>query len=54
MTKRYKYNTLCKECSKDSIEEKVYVGHWSYEKISGGIKTEHIVTVIEDIDGKKQ
>ena len=39
MTKRYKYNTLCKECLKDSIEEKVYVGHWSYEQTSEGIKT---------------
>lgn len=39
MTKRYRYNTLCKECLKEGIEEKVYVGHWSYEQTPKGIIT---------------
>ena len=39
MTKRYKYNTFCKECLKEGIEEQTYVGHWSYEKTSEGVKT---------------
>ena len=39
MTKRYQYNILCKECLKEGIEEKTYVGHWSYEKTPEGVKT---------------
>jgi len=38
MAKRYKYNTFCKECLKEGIEEFTYVGHWTYETADGGVK----------------